>query len=715
MATALYRKYRPDSFATLIGQEHVTSSLQAALNAGRISHAYLFSGPRGCGKTTSARIMARCLNCVEGPTATPCGKCPSCIDLAAGGSGSLDVIEIDAASHNGVEDARELRERAAFAPSRDRYRVFILDEAHMVTPNGFNALLKLVEEPPEHIKFIFATTEPEKVLETIRSRTHHYPFRLVPPEVLVPYLQTICEQENVQVDEGVLPLVVRAGGGSVRDSLSVLDQLLSGREDSQITYQAAVALLGYTDEGLLDRTVEALGEGSGAKSFALIEEVVASGHDPRRFTEDLLQRLRDMLICEIAGEQARAILPHLPADQLARLREQGQAWGTRLLSRRADLVEQALREMTGASAPRLQLELLVARLLVELPGGDGGAVSAASGASGEGVAAGGANSEGVSARAGTGSTAPTAIAGKASPNAPARRQTESGSAATSATVTPRPLMQKTASTARSAASSSEPAPAATPAATPVVAPVAAAANTSKVASAGDLSEYQQLFEGGLANCAKSLLGRIRTADTKLAQVSGKTLVFTAKPMLLAKTADFVAAMQQAFGQDFQIQLVDVNTWTPNTSPAAPTATTTTAAATVASAATAAAMATAPATSTTPTATTTTAPAAASAAESPATAPAPEPTAPAETPAPAFDEMEPPPPFDSVEPDLTWEAPSADSANTSQLPVSTDLEKDDETDYSPSDPDLVADRDLAAGPVEAVVRVFNGKIVEKKDT
>lgn len=670
VATALYRKYRPDSFATVIGQEHVTGSLQAALNAGRISHAYLFSGPRGCGKTTSARIMARCLNCVEGPTATPCGKCPSCIDLAAGGSGSLDVIEIDAASHNGVEDARELRERAAFAPSRDRYRVFILDEAHMVTPNGFNALLKLVEEPPEHIKFIFATTEPEKVLETIRSRTHHYPFRLVTPEVLVPYLQTICEQENVQVDEGVLPLVVRAGAGSVRDSLSVLDQLLSGREDTQITYQAAVALLGYTDEGLLDRTVEALGEGSGSKSFAVIEEVVAAGHDPRRFTEDLLQRLRDMLICEIAGEQARAILPHLPADQLARLREQGQAWGTRLLSRRADLVEQALREMTGASAPRLQLELLVARLLVELPGGDSGA-SATGG--------------GVSASAGTGSAAFTANSGQANPNAPARRQAESGAAATNTTATPTPPAP-TGSTTQSAAITSAPTPAATTAAP------AAPATSSKVASAGDLSEYQKLFEAGLANCAKSLLGRIRTADTKLAQVTGKTVVFTAKPMLLSKTADFVAAMQQAFGQDFQIQLVDVNTWTPNTAPTAP--------ATVAPAA--------------PTATTTATAATTSAAESPATAPAPTPTASSETPAAAFAEMEPPPPFDSTEPNPTRETPPADSANTNQPPTSTDLEEDDEADYSPSDPDLVVDRNLAAGPVEAVVRAFNGKIVEEKD-
>lgn len=363
MGTALYRRYRPDTFAQVVGQGHVTDALQAALDSGRTSHAYLFSGPRGCGKTTSARIMARCLNCAKGPTSTPCGECDSCKELAAGGSGSLDVVEIDAASHNGVDDARDLRERAIFAPTRDRYKVFILDEAHMVSTQGFNALLKLVEEPPEHVKFIFATTEPEKVIGTIRSRTHHYPFRLVAPDVLVPYLQQMCDQEGISVDEGVLDLVVRAGAGSVRDSLSVLDQLIAGSNDNHLAYAGSVALLGYTDVSLLDTVIDGLGAGDGAGVFAAVESVANSGLDPRRFVEDLLQRLRDLLICALAPNEASSILLHIPAGELQKMAEQAQAWGSRLLSRRADLVEQALREMTGTTAPRLQMELLMGRLL----------------------------------------------------------------------------------------------------------------------------------------------------------------------------------------------------------------------------------------------------------------------------------------------------------------------------------------------------------------
>lgn len=371
MTTALYRRYRPDTFEDVIGQEHVTGALQNALSSGRIAHAFLFSGPRGCGKTTSARILARCLNCAEGPTPTPCGKCDSCKDLAAGGPGSLDVMEIDAASNSGVDDARQLRERAEFAPSRDRYRIYILDEAHMVTSHGFNALLKLVEEPPEHVKFIFATTEPDKVISTIRSRTHHYPFRLVPPNALLPYLRKISKQENVTIDEAALPLVIRAGGGSVRDSLSVLDQLIAG-SDGNVTLQEASHLLGYTDSALLDRMVEALGTNDGASAFDVVEEVVGAGHEPRRFVEDLLQRLRDMVIAALAGPKLAAdILVGIPADQLTTMLEQANLWGTRLLSRRADMVEESLREMTGATAPRLQLELLVARLLVEQPSGVG--------------------------------------------------------------------------------------------------------------------------------------------------------------------------------------------------------------------------------------------------------------------------------------------------------------------------------------------------------
>ena len=363
MTTALYRRYRPDTFQQVIGQEHVTEPLMAALRANRVNHAYLFSGPRGCGKTTSARILARCLNCEQGPTDTPCGVCPSCVDLATGGSGSLDVVEIDAASHNSVEDARELRERASFAPARDTYKIFILDEAHMVTNQGFNALLKLVEEPPPHVKFIFATTEPEKVIGTIRSRTHHYPFRLVPPPVLEDYLRQLCHSEKVEVGDGVLPLVVRAGGGSVRDTLSVRDQLIGG-SDGKVDYEPAIGLLGFTDISLLDQCVDAIAARDGAACFEVVQRVVSSGHDPRRFVEDLLQRLRDLLILAVAGDQAQAALGSLPVDQLERMQVQARALGAGQLSRCADMCAAALGTMVGATSPRLQLELLMARLLV---------------------------------------------------------------------------------------------------------------------------------------------------------------------------------------------------------------------------------------------------------------------------------------------------------------------------------------------------------------
>ena len=367
MTTALYRRYRPDTFDQVIGQEHVTEPLKAALRANRVTHAYLFSGPRGCGKTTSARILARCLNCAQGPTDTPCGQCESCRELATGGPGSLDVVEIDAASHGGVDDARDLRERATFAPVRDRYKIFIIDEAHMVTNQGFNALLKLVEEPPEHVKFVFATTEPERVIGTIRSRTHHYPFRLVPPDVLGPYLTGLCSEEHIGVGEGVLTLVMRAGGGSVRDTLSVLDQLMAGAIDGQVTYQTAVALLGYTDSALLNESVDALA-GDGAAAVRVVERMVESGHDPRRFVEDLLQRLRDLLIIAVAGDGARDVLADTPHDQFERMQRQAQNWGPHGLSRAADLTDEALRAMTGATSPRLQLELLVGRILVPSPG-----------------------------------------------------------------------------------------------------------------------------------------------------------------------------------------------------------------------------------------------------------------------------------------------------------------------------------------------------------
>ena len=364
MTTALYRRYRPDTFQDVIGQDHVTVPLMAALRGDRVTHAYLFSGPRGCGKTTSARILARCLNCERFPTDTPCGECPSCRDLATGGPGSLDVVEIDAASHNGVDDARDLRERASFAPARDRYKIFILDEAHMVTPQGFNALLKLVEEPPAHVKFIFATTEPEKVIGTIRSRTHHYPFRLVPPDVLEAYLARLCDSEDVAVGPGVFPLVVRAGGGSVRDTLSVMDQLIGGAVDGEVDYARAVALLGYTDTTMLDQCVDAIAASDGTGVFRVIDRVISSGHDPRRFVEDLLQRLRDLLVIALAGAEAGPALGSMPADELERMEIQARAIGSGALSRFADMTAQALTQMVGATSPRLQLELLMARLLV---------------------------------------------------------------------------------------------------------------------------------------------------------------------------------------------------------------------------------------------------------------------------------------------------------------------------------------------------------------
>ncbi|MFJ6452831.1 DNA polymerase III subunit gamma and tau [Paenarthrobacter sp. NPDC091669] len=364
VTTALYRRYRPDSFADVIGQEHVTEPLMTALRKNRVNHAYLFSGPRGCGKTTSARILARCLNCAEGPTDTPCGKCPSCIELARGGSGSLDVIEIDAASHGGVDDARDLRERATFAPVRDRYKIFIIDEAHMVTSAGFNALLKIVEEPPEHIKFIFATTEPDKVIGTIRSRTHHYPFRLVPPEPLMQYLELLCQQENVPVAPGVLSLVIRAGGGSVRDTLSVLDQLMAGAGPHGLDYELAVALLGYTHASLLDDIVDAVAAADSATVFRAVDRVIQTGHDPRRFVEDLLERFRDLIIVQAMPESAQAILRGMPADQIARMRNQATNLGAAELSRAADVTNTALTEMTGATSPRLHLELLCARILL---------------------------------------------------------------------------------------------------------------------------------------------------------------------------------------------------------------------------------------------------------------------------------------------------------------------------------------------------------------
>jgi len=375
VSLALYRRYRPETFEEVIGQEHVTGPLQQALRNQRVNHAYLFSGPRGCGKTTSARILARCLNCEQGPTPIPCGTCKSCVGLARGAGGSIDVIEIDAASHGGVDDARDLRERAFFAPVESRYKIYILDEAHMVSSAGFNALLKVVEEPPPHLKFIFATTEPEKVIGTIRSRTHHYPFRLVPPGTLRDYLAQLCGQEGIRVEPEVLPLVVRAGAGSVRDSLSVMDQLLAGADENGVSYQAAASLLGYTDAALLDEAVGALASGSGGVAFEIVDRVVEGGHDPRRFLGDLLERLRDLVILNAVPDAAAKGLISAPPDRLARMTEQAASFGAAELSRAADLANTGLTEMRGATAPRLLLELVFARIL--LPGGEDAARSLA--------------------------------------------------------------------------------------------------------------------------------------------------------------------------------------------------------------------------------------------------------------------------------------------------------------------------------------------------
>ncbi|MDK3257040.1 DNA polymerase III subunit gamma and tau [Blastococcus capsensis] len=373
MALALYRKYRPATFAEVVGQEHVTTPLMNAVDSGRINHAYLFSGPRGCGKTSSARILARSLNCEQGPTSTPCGVCGSCVALAPDGPGSLDVMEIDAASHGGVDDARDLRERAFFAPVNSRYKVYIVDEAHMVTTQGFNALLKVVEEPPDFLVFVFATTEPEKVLPTIRSRTHHYPFRLVPPTTLRTLLEKTCAAEGVQVEPTVFPLVVRAGGGSVRDSLSILDQLLAGAGPEGVTYRSAVGLLGVTDDALLDETIDALAAQDAPGVFRAVDRVVEAGHDPRRFATDLLDRLRDLIVLDAVPEAGGNGLLDCPPDRLDLMNSQARALGSATLSRMADTVHEGLGEMRGTTAPRLLLELVCARML--LPATDGSAAA----------------------------------------------------------------------------------------------------------------------------------------------------------------------------------------------------------------------------------------------------------------------------------------------------------------------------------------------------
>ncbi|MFM2175447.1 MAG: hypothetical protein RLZZ527_523 [Actinomycetota bacterium] len=364
MSLALYRKYRPSIFRDVIGQDHVTIPLSNALESGRIHHAYLFSGPRGCGKTSSARIMARSLNCEKGPTPEPCGECQSCKDLVANGPGSIDVIELDAATHGLVDDARDLRDKAFFAPVNSKYKIYIIDEAHQLGPGAANALLKVVEEPPAHVLFIFATTEPDKLIATIRSRTHHYPFRLVPPGTLQEHLQKVCDAEKVKVEKGVLPLVVRASGGSVRDALSVLGQLLAGADKDGVTYDIAVQLLGFTDGALLDDAVDALAARDTGAIFKTIDRLIESGHDPRRFAQDLLERLRDLVLIDALDEGAKSILRNYPDDQLERMRAQSARLGGANLNRSAAIVAEGLNQMRGATAPRLILELIVSRIII---------------------------------------------------------------------------------------------------------------------------------------------------------------------------------------------------------------------------------------------------------------------------------------------------------------------------------------------------------------
>ncbi|MFF1828435.1 DNA polymerase III subunit gamma and tau [Paenarthrobacter sp. NPDC058040] len=581
VTTALYRRYRPDSFADVIGQEHVTEPLMTALRKNRVNHAYLFSGPRGCGKTTSARILARCLNCAEGPTDTPCGTCPSCVELARGGSGSLDVIEIDAASHGGVDDARDLRERATFAPVRDRYKIFIIDEAHMVTSAGFNALLKIVEEPPEHIKFIFATTEPDKVIGTIRSRTHHYPFRLVPPEPLMKYLELLCNQENVPVAPGVLSLVIRAGGGSVRDSLSVLDQLMAGAGPNGLDYELAVALLGYTHASLLDDVVDAVAAADAATVFRAVDRVIQTGHDPRRFVEDLLERFRDLIIVQAMPESAQAILRGMPEDQIARMRNQATNLGAAELSRAADVTNTALTEMTGATSPRLHLELLCARILLPSSeqtergiaaridrverrlnyAGDAGipasavtapSAGAASGAQAPAPHAAPEPQAAAPAAAGPRATPHQAAAAPAAPAASAPAQdpaaeTRSPLTAPRVSTNDWPVEDRTATTAPSQAPAVTPSPAASPAtapaaqaAAPAAQAVAPAAQATAPAGAGDVEALRRAWPEVLQTLTK-----IKRSTWALVEPNAQVAQFDGQVLTLAFTTGGLAG---AFGR-----------------------------------------------------------------------------------------------------------------------------------------------------------------------
>lgn len=536
MALALYRRYRPDTFDGVIGQRQVTEPLCRALDNNRLTHAYLFSGPRGCGKTSSARILARCVNCVEGPTSHPCGKCDSCRELAANGPGSIDVMEIDAASHNGVEDARDLRDRVTYGPTRDRYKIIILDEAHMVTPQSFNALLKTVEEPPDNVMFIFATTEPDKVIGTIRSRTHHYPFRLVPPEIMGPYLEEVCSKESITPEQGVLRLVMRAGGGSVRDTLSVLDQLMVGADGGTITYDSAVRLLGFTPDSLIGEAIDAVIDSDGAKLYGIVNKVVVGGYEPKKFVDDLLSRVRDLMVLTLAGEQAESVISDdVRVEDDAELRRQASALGLPKLTWMAETINEALEQMAGAISPRMRLELLAAKLLVPAdyePAPGAGAPAAAPGVS---VGA-------VPGNRGAGSAGPRASAASASPaNSAAPRQGQGNPAGarqnagiTSSDALTSALSQMNAESAtldsalsgagrqgegRPAASEAAPQQASRPAAQPQrgAASAAAAAPASGAASVadGNVDEMWDTAVASLPDDAKVFIGRSQVPTVHL--------------------------------------------------------------------------------------------------------------------------------------------------------------------------------------------------------
>jgi DNA polymerase III subunit gamma/tau len=507
---ALYRRHRPETFADVIGQDHVTAPLRAALANNRVNHAYLFSGPRGCGKTTSARILARALNCERAPTADPCGECDSCRDLARNGSGSIDVIEIDAASHGGVDDARDLREKAFFAPVKSKYKVYIIDEAHMVTTQGFNALLKLVEEPPPHLRFIFATTEPDKVLPTIRSRTHHYPFRLIPPRLLSAYLSELCEKEGVAIEPAALPLIVRAGGGSARDSLSVLDQLLGGAGAEGVTHLLASGLLGYTPDSLLDDVVDAFAAGDGAAVFEVIDRVIETGQDPRRFAEDLLRRLRDLVIVAAVPDAPATGLIDCSVDQGERLVAQSARFGGAELSRAADIVSAGLTEMRGATAPRLLLELICARVL--LPAADHGT---------DGLLA---RIDRLEKRAAISGGTPSRAATSPAPSPPPEHPVEPVAEASAPPAPPADPSPVAAELPTDTAPAPTPAP--TPPATPESAPAAASPTTEASEGALTLVEVRRLWPDIVE--ATKLRRRVAwmhlTQNSQVIGVEGNTLV-----------------------------------------------------------------------------------------------------------------------------------------------------------------------------------------------